>query len=1093
MQTKNLIYILGLDIGMASAGAALLLPYEKRILGLHVRTFEKAETADGESLNKIRRESRLTRRRIRRRAFRLLRLARLMKRLGLITKATPEAFVTPGVSPWDLRATGLDRLLDQKEWAAVLYHLVKHRGFQSNRKSEAKADAKVGKMLSGVKGNHLLLANYRSVGELAVKDTAFGEAKRNKGGSYNHTFARNDLVMELNLLFEHQRSFQNPFAKPEFQAEVKNLLLARRPPLSGAALVDMVGLCTFEKGEKRAPKAGYHAERFVWLGKLNNLKIIGGGQYRALTDNERFNLIELPFVKAKLTFKQMREALKLEPQERFNLCSYTKKSKGADKDPESAAFFEAKFFHTIRKAYESAELQRQWERDKHNADKLDTLGYALTVYKEDSESREYLKSKGAEPDVIEAALEESFEKFINLSQKALVKILPFMEKGQRYDEAAKSAGYNHHQPTGNGERKSNLPAPDKDSIRNPVVYRALNQARKLVNAIVAEYGPPSAIHIELARDLSKPFDEREEIKKEQEKYREEKEKAVTGFIDLFGSAPKGPDIQKWRLFKEQLDQCPYCQQALDVNRLFTDSYSQIDHILPYSRSFDDSMNNKVVVHTKCNQDKRNLTPYEFLDGATESERWRGFAAWVQGNKSIRQAKKGRLLRVNFGKDEAGEFRDRNLNDTRWICREFKNMVETNLQWHPDSLGGERCVVLSGRFVALLRTRWGLLKSREEGDRHHALDAAVIAAASRGLVKRMSDYSRRRELEMVRGNYADPETGEIIDMRAIHQAEADFPKPWPHFREELLARLSDNPAQQLAGIEGYGPDVISGVRPVLVSRMPTRRSLGKAHKETTSSMPKDCFKDGKLSKAGESSVKTPVENLKLKDLKNIVGAEDPRNFEWINALRERLEPFEAEDSKTNKCAGAKAFAVGQPPLFKPSGEGKTAPKIRSVKLKTPEKSGIQIRNGLADNGDMVRADIFTKAGKFYAVPVYVADAVRPELPNRAATQGKMEEEWPVMDDSYKFIFSLYPNDYVIIRLKNEVRQGYYAGLNRATANIDLWLHDRNQKSGKNGKLEGNGIKTALAVEKCHVDILGNLYKAKPETRQKIHNLKRETMR
>ncbi|NDP46870.1 MAG: type II CRISPR RNA-guided endonuclease Cas9, partial [Sulfuriferula multivorans] len=125
---KNRPYTLGLDIGMASVGAAMLT--DQRILGLHVRAFDKAETAkEGDPLNKTRREARLTRRRIRRRAHRLLRLARLFKRVGLIAEARPEAFALADTSPWDLRAEGLDRLLAPTEWAATLYHLVKHRGF----------------------------------------------------------------------------------------------------------------------------------------------------------------------------------------------------------------------------------------------------------------------------------------------------------------------------------------------------------------------------------------------------------------------------------------------------------------------------------------------------------------------------------------------------------------------------------------------------------------------------------------------------------------------------------------------------------------------------------------------------------------------------------------------------------------------------------------------------------------------------------------------------------------------------------------------------------------------------------------------------
>ena len=104
-QFKGQPYRLGLDIGNASVGAAIL--GEQRILGLHVRTFNKAETAkEGESLNKIRRESRLSRRRIRRRAHRMLRLLRLMKRVGLIEETNTDVFkqgkINP-ISPWSLK------------------------------------------------------------------------------------------------------------------------------------------------------------------------------------------------------------------------------------------------------------------------------------------------------------------------------------------------------------------------------------------------------------------------------------------------------------------------------------------------------------------------------------------------------------------------------------------------------------------------------------------------------------------------------------------------------------------------------------------------------------------------------------------------------------------------------------------------------------------------------------------------------------------------------------------------------------------------------------------------------------------------------
>lgn len=1062
-------YALGLDIGIASVGAALLGP--DHIIALHVRTFDKAETAkEGESLNTIRRAARLARRRIRRRAFRLLRLRRLLKREGLVASQDVQILKT-ALSPWVLRAEGLERQLTATEWAGVLYHLVKHRGFQSNRKSEAKADEKAGQMLSGVTANQKRMADagWRTVGELAARDPAFAVAKRNKGGSYTHTFARADLQQELHALFEAQRAARNPHSSLAFEQAVHALLMARRPTLSGANLLKMIGRCTFELGEFRAPKASHSAERFIWLTKLNNLRIADDGQQRALSDAERQTLIRLPFTQAKLTYKQVRKTLDLPDSARFIGVDYWRKRKeGNELAAEDATLFEAKAFHALRKAYEEAGLKTEWQRDATNPDRLDALAYAQTVFKDDIEARAWMLQRGIEPSIVEAALNASFNDFIRLSVKALRKIVPFMEAGQRYDEAVQSAGYAHHSQIETGKKSRTIPRISKDDFSNPVVYRALNQARKLVNAIVHEYGAPAEVHIELARDLSKPFDERRQIEREQKAFRDDKEKQVADFEQAFGHAPRKDQLAKFRFYREQDGKCAYSLDALDLNRLDEDGYVEIDHALPYSRSFDDGMNNKVLVLTHENRDKGNQTPWEYLDGAHDSERWRRFAAFVQANPKYRLAKRTRLLRKDFGDEAAEGFRERNLTDTRYIARAFKSLVERHLQL-AEGAQSKRCVVVSGQLTAFLRARWGLLKVREAGDLHHALDAAVVAACSHGMVKRLSDYARRDELERVRVGYVDPQTGEVLDINAVRKLEAQFPTPWPHFRDELQARLSPQPALGLVRLPGWTPERAQAVQPVRVSRAPLRRGLGAAHQET--------IRSAKLLAEGKSSVKTPLADLKLKDLPNIVGFEDPRNTALIAALKQRLEAH-GDDGK-------KAF---KEPFCKPSQPGKTAPLVRTVNLADTQKSGLPVRGGIANNGAMLRVDIFTDGKRFHAVPLYVADAVHPELPHRAVVQGKPESEWTLMDASagYRFLFSLHANDWVQVKLKGEdlPRAGYFSGLDRSTGTISLWTHDRNQTVGKDGLIRGIGIKTALSVEKFHVDVLGSLYPVRHEMRQPL---------
>lgn len=1054
-------YVLGLDIGMASVGAVLLA--DDRILGLHVRAFNKAETAkEGESLNKIRRDSRLTRRRLQRRAFRLLRLRRLFKRTGLVASHSTSAFVTPDTSPWQWRAEGLDRLLSPAEWSAALYHLVKHRGFQSTRKSEAKSDEKAGQMLSGVSHNSQLLqtTGYRTVGELAWKHEAFRAAKRNKGGGYTHTFARADIEAELCQLFVAQRGLGNPHTDEVFEQAVHTLLMARRPALSGNALLDKVGPCTFERQEKRIPKACYTAERFVWLTKLNNLRINDQGVNRTLDAEERQLVLPLAFTPGKVTYKQVRAKAGLPDTARFVGVDYWKKRKeGNELAAEDATLFEAKHFHELRKAYKDARLELEWQRDSQNPERLDAIFYALTVFKEDTESRRWLVGQGVEIPVIDAVLELSYSKFLHLSRTALLKILPFMEQGRRYDEAVQDAGYAHHSQKDTSQKSRLLPVFSKEDVINPVVYRSLNQARKLVNAIVQQYGAPSAVHIELARDLNKPFEERRRIEREQKEFRDNKLEDIQQFKRQFGFEPKGLDLLKWRLYREQDCKCAYSLQPFDLHRLYEDGYAEVDHALPYSRSFDDGMNNKVLVFTTENRNKGNRTPYEYLDGKNDSQSWREFVAWVMGNKKIRQAKRMKLLRKDFGQDEAGKFRERNLTDTRYACRVFSNHVHIYLQL-ADGSDSKRPVVVSGQLTAFLRARWGLVKVREDGDLHHALDAAVVAACSHAFVQRLANYSRRGELEYLHTHAVDPETGEVVDIAALRQLEKDFPQPWEGFRKELIARLSPNPAAKLP--------VLDKVAPVRVSRAPQRRGTGAAHQET--------IRSAKSLEQGMSSVKVPLEKLRLQDIPNIVGANDPRNESLIKAIQQRLYEHKGD--------GKKAFAE---PLYKPGKAGKeaNAPQVRSVRLLDTQKSGLPVRGGIANNGDMLRVDIFTKGGKFFAVPLYVADVVKKELPNRAVIQGRPESEWTVIDEGYDFLCSLHQNDWVRVTFKGDApKDGYFAGMDRSTGAIHIWVHDRNKTVGKDGLMRSIGIKTALSVEKFHVDMLGNLYPARNETRQPL---------
>ena len=1090
---------LGLDIGIASVGWAVL--GENRIIDLGVRCFDKAETAiEGESLNKARRDARLLRRRLRRRAWRLKKLARLLKREGLIAdprffeKQIPAAKSldsnTP-LSPWKLRVDALERRLGDEEWARVIYHLCKHRGFHwLSRAEEAKADTdkkEGGKVKQGLAGTKRLMKEkgYRTAAEMVL--TEFPDAQRNKQGDYSKALSRELLAAEFKQLFEKQRALGNPHASAALEEHIlgagdrkSGLFWKQKPALSGEELLKMVGKCTFEKSEYRAPKASFTVERHVWLTRLNNLRIVIDGKTRSLTPNEHTLVLTLPYMKASdFKYEQMRTALTkagLTDNFRFSGLSYPSQQQIADKkakDPEEETLIKLPAWQALRKTLKSADLEAEWQRISTDAlegkpQKLDNIAWVLSIYKEDDEVKQEL-GKLDLPNkevMIDALLSCRFDKFSSLSLMALYKILPHMEQSLRFDEACENAGYHHSQlfKGGSGEHKYLPPfysgrekdgrmvfTDDMDIPRNPVVLRALNQARKVVNALIKTYGSPYEVHIELARDLSKPFDERKRIEREQKDYREQNDKHRETFAGKFGFLPKGKEFEKWQLYGEQMCKCAYSLEALDIHRLFEDGYVEIDHALPYSRSFDDSKNNRVLVLTRENRNKGNSTPFEYLNGNSNSERWREFSAFVETNKMYRQAKRNRLLRKDFGTKESEEFRERNLNDTRYICRFFKNYVERYLKLHTDS-DAKRCVVASGQLTSFLRARWGLIKVRGDSDRHHALDAAVVAACSHGMVKRLSDYSRRKELAEVRDGFVDVETGEVMNPAMLEKLEAHFPAPWTNFRDELLARLNIDDATQLRSelgcLDSYPVESLSTVRPIFVSRAPQRRNGGAMHEAT--------LRSPKLLETGESYVRVALEKLNLKQLDRIVGAEDPRNHKLIETLRSRLQTHDGD--------GKKAFST---PLFKPSADGKMAPVVRTVKLRTTQNTGAVIGRSIADLGTMLHVDVFFREKRYYVIPTYAIPdekRVNPIVPPLGA----------------EFLFSLAKNDFLEVTIGSETLRGYFV-MFESDGRLTLRAHDQPRADKAYFR---KSVSSATRLLKFHVDVLGNIYPAPKEQRREL---------
>ena len=1057
-------YILGLDIGIASVGWAMVEIDEEenpiRLIDLGVRVFERAEVPKtGDSLAAARRLARSVRRLTRRRAHRLLRARRLLKREGVLQAAD---FDENGLikslpnTPWQLRAAALDRKLTPLEWSAVLLHLIKHRGYLSQRKNEGEtADKELGALLKGVADNaHALqTGDFRTPAELALNkfEKESGHI-RNQRGDYSHTFSRKDLQAELVLLFEKQKEFGNPHISDGLKEGIETLLMAQRPALSGDAVQKMLGYCTFEPTEPKAAKNTYTAERFIWLTKLNNLRILEQGSERPLTDTERATLMDEPYRKSKLTYAQARKLLDLDDTAFFKGLRYGKDN------TEASTLMEMKAYHAISRALEKEGLKDKKSPLNLSPELQDEIGTAFSLFKTDEDITGRLKDR-VQPEILEALLKHiNFDKFVQVSLKALRRIVPLMEQGKRYDEACAEI-YGDHYGKKNTEEKIYLPPIPADEIHNPVVLRALSQARKVINGVVRRYGSPARIHIETAREVGKSFKDRKEIEKRQEENRKDREKAAAKFREYFPNfvgEPKSKDILKLRLYEQQHGKCLYSGKEISLGRLNEKGYVEIDHALPFSRTWDDSFNNKLLVLGSENQNKGNQTPYEYFNGKDSSREWQEFKARVETSRFPR-SKKQRILLQKF--DEDG-FKERNLNDTRYVNRFLCQFVADHMRL--TGKGKRRVFTSNGQITNLLRGFWGLRKVRAENDRHHALDAVVVACSTVAMQQKITHFVRYKEMNAFDGKTIDKETGEVL-----HQ-KTHFPQPWEFFAQEVMIRVFGKPDGKPEFEEADTPEklrtllaeklssrpeaVHEYVTPLFVSRAPNRKMSGQGHMETV--------KSAKRLDEGISMLRVPLTQLKLKDLEKMVNRE--REHKLYEGLKARL--------KAHKDDPAKAFAE---PFYKYDKAGNRTQQVKAVRVEQVQKTGVWVRNhnGIADNATMVRVDVFEKGGKYHLVPIYSWQVAKGILPDRAVIAFKDEEDWQLIDDSFNFKFSLHPNDLIEVITKKARMFGYFASCHRGTGNINIRIHDLDHKIGKNGILEGIGVKTALSFQKYQIDELG----------------------
>lgn len=783
--------VLGLDLGPNSIGWAVLTLDEEGepcgIVDAGVRVFPEGVDRDTQgrekSKNEQRRLARGARRGRWRRSRRKAKLGAMLREHGLLPEGADELKGLLRTEPYSLRAKGLDEALTRFELGRVLFHLNQRRGFLSNRKEQgAKKERGVVDESTAALEKAIEDVGCRTLGEYFHRIGS--EGRERIRGRYT---LRKMYAEEFEKLWQKQREFHGDVLTEELKRKLKDETIFYQRPLKPAD--HLIGKCECERDEARCPRGNWLSQQFRILKEVNNLEIRrSDGSNDRLTEDQREKVAEALGRVKEMTFDKIRKLLGLLESETFNLEESALGRKGAKRSKLKGNTIEAALVKAFGKRWDHLDEEDR-EQKREGVFEVESPEAFRAMVEGDWE----LDEKGV-AGLMGVDLPSGYGAY---SRKALEKMLPHLMEGKNEWEAKAACGYDRAEALATYDR---LPRPEKDDgkgwVTNPIVVQALYEVRKVVNAIIREYGKPDRIVVEMAREMKRSAAEREEMILRIRDNEREREASRNRLREEFGVGnPSGTDILALRLWEQQGHLCPYTGRCISDTPLRAHFQGKgeldIDHILPYSRSLDDSQNNKVLCFASANREKGNQTPREWLEGKPEYERMLQCVESMRGSGMAY----GKRRRFSQKEVELDQFIARQLTDTAYISREVRRYLE--YLYSGDRVEREKHVwTTRGQVTADLRWQWGLDgilnpqgdgKKLRDDHRHHAVDAMVVGMTTR---KRLHGLSQTRG-----------------------PAKVSFEHPWVNFWDDVKGviegihvshRVSRGVAGALHEETNYGP-------------------------------------------------------------------------------------------------------------------------------------------------------------------------------------------------------------------------------------------------------------------------------------------------
>ncbi|MGL6039149.1 MAG: type II CRISPR RNA-guided endonuclease Cas9, partial [Soonwooa sp.] len=849
MMTKN---ILGLDLGIASIGWALITVDENykpiKIVGMGSRiiplsTEDKTQFERGQSItkNQERTKSRTQRKGYDRKQLKnsddfKYSLKLELEKFGIFPN--DELINLPTLDLWKLRSNAVSEEINPQQLGRILYMLNQKRGYKSAR-SEANADKKDTDYVAEVKGRYALLKDSNlTIGQHFYNELSFANSNNSYYRVKEQVYPREAYIEEFDTIINTQKQHHS-FLTDEVINRLRNEIIYYQRKLKSQK--GLVSVCEFEGFEKTIIDEKLNKEKTIFVGPkvapktspifqlckiwevVNNitLKIKNpeGSKYKWSdyypTTEEKKQIAEHLSTSITLTYADLLKILNLKKDQVFANKQIQKGIQGnvtyheihkvlGDSDwlgfkvsviesNDEAILIDKKTGEILE------ERQKLIIENTFEQEPLYQLWHTIYSVKDLDECKNALMKRfsfGEELADKLSRIDFNKQAFGNKSAKAIRKILPYLMQGFDYSQASSLAGYNHSNSLTKAENeerevKEKLELLAKNSLRQPVVEKIINQMINVVNAIIKVYGKPDEIRLELARELKQSKDERDSADKSNSNNKKQNE-MIAKRLESMGIPATKKYIQKYKFifpakdkkWKEAdvVNQCIYCGQHFNLSEALIGNNFDVDHIVPKALLFDDSQTNKVLVHRHCNSKKLDRTAYDYI--ATKGEKelneylQRVDDWFVRGVLSYGKMQRLKVSFVEYlerkqlkKETEADKklwesFIDRQLRESQYIAKKSRGILQQICK---------NVTVTEGTITAKLRKIWGwddvlmnlqiskykmfgqtqmkewtsdhgkrthekeeiINWTKRDDHRHHAVDALVIACTKQGYIQRIN--------------------------------------------------------------------------------------------------------------------------------------------------------------------------------------------------------------------------------------------------------------------------------------------------------------------------------------------------------------------